>query len=283
MPSHRVPYMPQYGETYCSFPRNSIAQRDSICSISPSLYDQALGPSPADKRRSMRDDTMWHLFEWQQRQAYARQPGLYNNMSSPKTMMNLSEHAVPMHSIPPSPSHGSLSMYGGYSPMRSYSMLGARSEVSSPIYRRDLSFERRQRPQYSKVSLNVTFKCQKVWWNSLFYFFLCRQRLHLKFFRPLNIFLLKNRPNGTFLSSVLQYAYTPERRSMPVGIPVQTITAQSLQTKTVSHDLGRLALCPSTLWPTRASLTPVSEGLKPRHSQLSKQDQELMSDLHTRS
>lgn len=152
MPSHRVPYMPQYGETYCSIPRNSLAQRDSICSISPSLYEQALGPSPADKRRSMRDDTMWHLFEWQQRQAYVRQPGLYNHMSSPKTMMNLSEHAVPMHSIPPSPSHGSLSVYGGYSPMRSYSMLGARSEVSSPVYRRDLSLERRQRPQYSKVS-----------------------------------------------------------------------------------------------------------------------------------
>uniref|UniRef100_A0A674P2M3 Pleckstrin homology domain containing A5 n=1 Tax=Takifugu rubripes TaxID=31033 RepID=A0A674P2M3_TAKRU len=177
MPSHRVQYMPQYGETYCSIPRNSIAQRDSICSISPSLYE-ALGPSPVDKRRSMRDDTMWHLFEWQQRQAYARQPGLYNNMSSPKTMMNLSEHAVPMHSIPPSPSHGSLSMYGGYSPMRSYSMLGARSEVSSPIYRRDQSFERRQRPQYSK------------------------------------------------------YVYPPDRRSMPVGIPVQTITSQSLQSKT---------------------------------------------------
>eukprot|EP00066_Takifugu_rubripes_P016588 XP_011605854.1 PREDICTED: pleckstrin homology domain-containing family A member 5 isoform X6 [Takifugu rubripes] len=181
MPSHRVQYMPQYGETYCSIPRNSIAQRDSICSISPSLYE-ALGPSPVDKRRSMRDDTMWHLFEWQQRQAYARQPGLYNNMSSPKTMMNLSEHAVPMHSIPPSPSHGSLSMYGGYSPMRSYSMLGARSEVSSPIYRRDQSFERRQRPQYSK------------------------------------------------------YVYPPDRRSMPVGIPVQTITSQSLQSKTLGPD-----------------------------------------------
>uniref|UniRef100_A0A674NCD4 Pleckstrin homology domain containing A5 n=1 Tax=Takifugu rubripes TaxID=31033 RepID=A0A674NCD4_TAKRU len=189
MPSHRVQYMPQYGETYCSIPRNSIAQRDSICSISPSLYE-ALGPSPVDKRRSMRDDTMWHLFEWQQRQAYARQPGLYNNMSSPKTMMNLSEHAVPMHSIPPSPSHGSLSMYGGYSPMRSYSMLGARSEVSSPIYRRDQSFERRQRPQYSK------------------------------------------------------YVYPPDRRSMPVGIPVQTITSQSLQSKTVSHNPGRVTpLC----------------------------------------
>lgn len=32
---------------------------------------------------------------------------------------------------------------------------------------------------------------------------------------------------------VLQYAYQPDRRSMPAGIPIQTITAQSLQGKTV--------------------------------------------------
>ncbi|XP_076588562.1 pleckstrin homology domain-containing family A member 5 isoform X5 [Chaetodon auriga] len=178
MPSHRVPYMPHYGDGYCSMPRNSMAQRDSICSMSPSLYDQALGPSAADKRRSMRDDTMWQLFEWQQRQAYTRQPGLYSNMASPKTMINLSEHAAPSHSIPPSPSHGSLSMYGGYSPMRSYNMNSARPETSSPIYRRDLSLDRRHRPQLNK------------------------------------------------------YAYPPDRRSMPAGIPVQTITAQSLQGKT---------------------------------------------------
>uniref|UniRef100_A0A672ZMP3 Pleckstrin homology domain containing A5 n=1 Tax=Sphaeramia orbicularis TaxID=375764 RepID=A0A672ZMP3_9TELE len=176
MPSHRVPYMPHYGDGYRSMPRNSMAQRDSICSMSPSLYDQALGPSSADKRRSMRDDTMWQLYEWQQRQAYSRQPGLYSNMASPKTMINLSEHAAPTHSIPPSPSHGSLSMYGGYSPLRTYNMNSARSEVSSPIYRRDMSIDRRQRPQY---------------------------------------------------------AYPPDRRSMPAGIPVQTITAQSLQGKTV--------------------------------------------------
>ncbi|XP_042352863.1 pleckstrin homology domain-containing family A member 5-like isoform X2 [Plectropomus leopardus] len=178
MPSHRVPYMPHYGDGYCSMPRNSMAQRDSICSISPSLYDQALGPSSVDKRRSMRDDTMWQLFEWQQRQAYARPAGLYSNMASPKTMINLSEHAAPSHSIPPSPSHGSLSMYGGYSPMRSYNMNSARTEVSSPIYRGDMSIDRRHRP-------------------------------------PIN-----------------KYAYPPDRRSMPAGIPVQTITAQSLQGKT---------------------------------------------------
>ncbi|XP_041852499.1 pleckstrin homology domain-containing family A member 5-like isoform X3 [Melanotaenia boesemani] len=178
MPSHRAPYMSHYGDGYRSMPRNSMAQRDSICSMSPSLYDQALGPSAAEKRRSMRDDTMWQLYEWQQRQAYTRQSGLYSNIPSPKTMINLSEHAAPSHSIPPSPSHGSLSMYGGYSPMRSYNMASARSEVSSPIYRRDMSIDRRNRPQINK------------------------------------------------------YAYTPDRRSMPAGIPIQTITAQSLQGKT---------------------------------------------------
>uniref|UniRef100_A0A3B5Q1A5 Pleckstrin homology domain containing A5 n=1 Tax=Xiphophorus maculatus TaxID=8083 RepID=A0A3B5Q1A5_XIPMA len=178
MPSHRTPYIPHYGDGYRSMPRNSMAQRDSICSMSPSLYDQALGSSAAEKRRSMRDDTMWQLYEWQQRQAYSRQSGLYSNMASPKTMINLSEHAALSHSIPPSPSHGSLSMYGAYSPMRSYNMANARSEVASPVYRRDLSIDRRQRPQVNK------------------------------------------------------YAYPPDRRSLPAGIPVQTITAQSLQSKT---------------------------------------------------
>ncbi|XP_040927034.1 pleckstrin homology domain-containing family A member 5-like isoform X14 [Betta splendens] len=150
MPSHRVPYVPHYGDGYRSMPRNSMAQRDSICSMSPSLYDQALGATLVDKRRSMRDDTMWQLYEWQQRQAYTRQPGLYSNMASPKTMINLSEHAPPSHSIPPSPSHGSLSMYGGYSPLRSYNVNAARSELSSPIYRRDMSIDRRHRLQPNK-------------------------------------------------------------------------------------------------------------------------------------
>ncbi|XP_053283642.1 pleckstrin homology domain-containing family A member 5 isoform X3 [Pleuronectes platessa] len=182
MPSHRVPYMPQYADGYRSMPRNSMAQRDSICSMSPSMYEQVLGSMPADKRRSMRDDTLWQLHEWQQRQAYTRPPGLYGNMASPRTMINLSDHAAPSHSIPPSPSHGSLSMYGGYSPMRSYNMNSGHSEVSSPVYRRDASIDRRQRPQHNK------------------------------------------------------YAYPPDRRSMPAGIPVQTITAQTLQGKTLSQD-----------------------------------------------
>ncbi|XP_062318515.1 pleckstrin homology domain-containing family A member 5-like isoform X13 [Osmerus eperlanus] len=180
MPSHRAPpAVPHYGEGYRTMPRNSMAQRDSICSMSPSVYDQALGLAPGDKRRSMRDDTMWQLFEWQQRQAYVRPPGPYGTLPSPKTMINLSEHAT--HSIPPSPSHGSLAMYGGYSPLRSYNTV-ARSEVSSPVYRGDMSIDRRNRTHLTK------------------------------------------------------YAYPPDRRSMPAGIPVQTITAQTLQGKTMSPE-----------------------------------------------
>ncbi|CAL8375740.1 unnamed protein product [Arctogadus glacialis] len=187
MPSYRAPAgTPQPGEGYRTMPRNGLGQRDSICSMSPSMYEQALGPGPGDKRRSMRDDTMWQLFEWQQRNAYARPPSaMYANMPSPKTMINLSEHTPPAHTIPPSPSHGSLAMYGGYSPLRSYNMGGARSEVSSPVYRGgDMSMDRR----------------------------------------------LRQHPNN--------YAYTlhPDRRSMPSGLPVQIITAQSLQGKTLSPD-----------------------------------------------
>uniref|UniRef100_A0A4W5PRU9 PH domain-containing protein n=1 Tax=Hucho hucho TaxID=62062 RepID=A0A4W5PRU9_9TELE len=189
MPSHRAPpAMPHYGDPgYRTLPRNSMARPDSICSMSPSMYDQAmglgLGLSSADKRRSMRDDTMWQLYEWQQRQAYTpTRP--YGTLPSPKTMINLSEHqGHGHHSIPPSPSHGTLSMYGGYSPLHfSYNHSSSRSEVALPVYRGDVTIDRRHRtPHLNQV-----------------------------------------------------YSYPPDRRSMPAGIPVQTITAQSLQGKTVS-------------------------------------------------
>ncbi|XP_077452017.1 pleckstrin homology domain-containing family A member 5-like isoform X15 [Stigmatopora argus] len=180
MPNHRMPHVPHYGDNYRSMPRNSMAQRDSICSMSPSLYDQALGPLPADKRRVVRSDTMWQLYEWQQRQACGRPPGVYGHMATPKTMINLSEHAGPTYSIPPSPSHGSLSMYGGYPRPRSCNMSSARSEIASPVYQRDVNFDRRPRQQIPK------------------------------------------------------YAYPPDGRSMPTGIPVQSITAQSFQGKSLN-------------------------------------------------
>uniref|UniRef100_A0A8C9RNC9 Pleckstrin homology domain containing, family A member 5 n=1 Tax=Scleropages formosus TaxID=113540 RepID=A0A8C9RNC9_SCLFO len=153
MPSHRAQVVPHYPEGYRTLPRNSLVRPESICSVSPSLYERALGPPAADKRRSMRDDTMWQLYEWQQRQAYIRHggppPGPYGALPSPRTMVNLSEHAA--RSIPPSPSHGSLALYQGYSPLRSYNA-GSRSEVSSPVFRGDVTIDRRHRTHLTKYA-----------------------------------------------------------------------------------------------------------------------------------
>ncbi|XP_013927134.1 PREDICTED: pleckstrin homology domain-containing family A member 5 isoform X4 [Thamnophis sirtalis] len=142
MPSHRAQVVPRYPEGYRTLPRNTKTRPDSLCSV----YDKTLGSLPAeDKRRSMRDDTMWQLYEWQQRQFYNKQTTLtrHGTLSSPKTMINISDQA--MHLIPTSPSHGSIAGFQGYSPQRNY-----RSEVSSPIQRGDVTIERRHRPHHNK-------------------------------------------------------------------------------------------------------------------------------------
>ncbi|NXO83614.1 PKHA5 protein, partial [Sitta europaea] len=143
MPSHRAQVLPRYPEGYRTLPRNSKARPESLCSVSPSCYERAAGAE--DKRRSMRDDTMWQLYEWQQRQFYHRQStlGRHGPLSSPKTMVNISEQSMP--SIPTSPSHGSLAAFQGFSPQRAL-----RSEVSSPVQRGDVTLDRRHRTHHSK-------------------------------------------------------------------------------------------------------------------------------------
>ncbi|XP_063011740.1 pleckstrin homology domain-containing family A member 5 isoform X8 [Melospiza melodia melodia] len=145
MPSHRAQVLPRYPEGYRTLPRNSKTRPESLCSVAP--YDRAMGPvSAEDKRRSMRDDTMWQLYEWQQRQFYNKQSTLsrHGTLSSPKTMMNISDQT--MHSIPTSPSHGSIAAaFQGYSPQRTY-----RSEVSSPVQRGDVTIDRRHRTHHTK-------------------------------------------------------------------------------------------------------------------------------------
>uniref|UniRef100_A0A8U8CJP3 Uncharacterized protein n=1 Tax=Geospiza parvula TaxID=87175 RepID=A0A8U8CJP3_GEOPR len=144
MPSHRAQVLPRYPEGYRTLPRNSKTRPESLCSVAP--YDRAVGPvSAEDKRRSMRDDTMWQLYEWQQRQFYNKQSTLtrHSTLSSPKTMINISDQ--PMHSIPTSPSHGSIAGFQGYSPQRTY-----RSEVSSPVQRGDVTIDRRHRTHHTK-------------------------------------------------------------------------------------------------------------------------------------
>ncbi|XP_056223885.1 pleckstrin homology domain-containing family A member 5-like isoform X11 [Seriola aureovittata] len=165
MPSHRAQIVPRYPEGYRTLPRNSMMRPDSICSVAGSVYDRALRPAStssvttAEKRRSMRDDTMWQLYEWQQRQAFSRQSlaqptavGHYGTLPSTKTMGNISEHAM-THSIPTSPSHGSLALYSTFSPPRqqvAHNPTNSQSEVSSPVFRGDVTLDRRQRTQLAK-------------------------------------------------------------------------------------------------------------------------------------
>uniref|UniRef100_A0A9J8DN73 Pleckstrin homology domain containing, family A member 5 n=1 Tax=Cyprinus carpio carpio TaxID=630221 RepID=A0A9J8DN73_CYPCA len=140
MPSHRAQIVPRYPEGYRTLPRNML-RPDSICSVSGSMYDRALQPTTAEKRRSVRDDTMWQLYEWQQRQAHSRIG--YGTLPSPKTMGQIAE------SIPTSPSHGSLAGYHTFSPNRPLNP-DSRSEVTSPVFRGDVTIERRHRPHLSK-------------------------------------------------------------------------------------------------------------------------------------
>ncbi|XP_029411297.1 pleckstrin homology domain-containing family A member 5 isoform X1 [Nannospalax galili] len=172
MPSHRAQIVARYPEGYRTLPRNSKARPESTCSAAPSGREK-MGPAAEEKRRSMRDDTMWQLYEWQQRQFYNKQSTLprHSSLSSPKTMVNISDQT--MHSIPTSPSHGSIAAYQGYSPQRTY-----RSEVTSPIQRGDVTIDRRHRAHHPK------------------------------------------------------HVYMPDRRSMPAGLTLQSVSPQNLQGKT---------------------------------------------------
>ncbi|XP_078091452.1 pleckstrin homology domain-containing family A member 5 isoform X3 [Mustelus asterias] len=180
LPSYRAQVIP----CYRTMPRHSTTRPDSICSVSPSAYDRVLrAPSSEEKRKSMRDDTMWQLYEWQQRQVYHKHATLnrHGTLSTPVTMMNIVDQS---RSIPPSPSHGSLAPYQVYSPLRSYN-IESRSEVFSPIVRGDMTIDS------------------------------MKSRRHRA---PAN-----------------KFAYPPDRRSMPASVPVQTITPESLQGKTLAQ------------------------------------------------
>ncbi|XFG00596.1 hypothetical protein AB1E19_004220 [Capra hircus] len=194
MPSHRAPVMARYPEGYRTLPRNSKTRPESICSVTPSAHDKAAGPGAEEKRRSMRDDTMWQLYEWQQRQFYSRQGTLprHSTLTSPKTMASISDQT--MHSIPTSPSHGSIAAYQGFSPQRTY-----RSEVSSPIQRGDMTIDRRD---VTVDRRDVTIDRRDVTIDR-------RHRAH----HP-------------------KHMYVPDRRSMPAGLTLQSVSPQSLQGKT---------------------------------------------------
>ncbi|XP_059510670.1 pleckstrin homology domain-containing family A member 5 isoform X9 [Stegostoma tigrinum] len=180
LPSYRTQVMP----CYRTMPHHSRTRPDSICSASPSAYNRVLRPpSSEEKRKSMRDDTMWQLYEWQQRQVYHKHGTLsrHGTLSTPVTMMNIVDQS---RSIPPSPSHSSLAPYHVYSPLRSYN-IESKSEALSPVLRGDMTIDS-----------------------------------------------MKSRRHRT---PVNRFIYPPNRRSMPAGIPVQTIPSESLQGKTLAQ------------------------------------------------
>ncbi|KAJ3612322.1 hypothetical protein NHX12_020598, partial [Muraenolepis orangiensis] len=168
MPSHRCPPVaPRYPDGYRTLPRNAYGgggmRPGSVASAAGSLYERSLD---SEKRRSMRDDTMWQLYEWQQRQAYSRQSlalppsGHYGTLPGTKTMVNLSEHAGLTHSIPPSPSHGSLTLYATYARhhggRKTPSILPSPTEATPPsVVRGDGTLDRRQRAHLAKYGFPV--------------------------------------------------------------------------------------------------------------------------------
>ncbi|XP_070309804.1 pleckstrin homology domain-containing family A member 5 isoform X13 [Odocoileus virginianus] len=246
MPSHRAPVMARYPEGYRTLPRNSKTRPESICSVTPSAHDKAAGPGAEEKRRSMRDDTMWQLYEWQQRQFYNKQGTLprHGTLTSPKTMVNISDQT--MHSIPTSPSHGSIAAYQGFSPQRTY-----RSEVSSPIQRGDMTIDRRDmtidRRDVTIDRRDVTIDRRDMTIDR-------RHRAH----HPKHMFM-------------------PDRRSMPAGLTLQSVSPQSLQGKTLSQDE-----CRGTLYKYR----PEEIDMDAKLSRLCEQDkvvhalEEKLQQLH---
>lgn len=63
-------------------------------------------------------------------------------------MGNISEHAAAAHSIPASPSHGALALYSTFSPPRqqgAHNPNSPHSEVSSPVFRADVTLDHRQK------------------------------------------------------------------------------------------------------------------------------------------
>ncbi|XP_036314959.1 pleckstrin homology domain-containing family A member 5 isoform X15 [Pipistrellus kuhlii] len=218
MPSHRAQVVARFPEGYRTLPRNSKTRPESLCSVTPSPQDKTVGPGAEEKRRSMRDDTMWQLYEWQQRQFHNKQSTLprHGTLPSPKTMVNISDQT--MRSIPTSPSHGSIAAYQGYSPQRTY-----RSEVTSPIQRGDVTIDRRHRAHHPK------------------------------------------------------HVYVPDRRSMPAGLTLQSVSPQSLQGKTLSQDE-----CRGTLYKYRPDEVDIDAKL----SRLCEQDkvvhalEEKLQQLH---
>ncbi|XP_062850693.1 pleckstrin homology domain-containing family A member 5 isoform X2 [Trichomycterus rosablanca] len=218
MPSHRTQVVPKYPEGYRTLPRNML-RPDSISSVAGSVYDCALPPTAAAKRRSMRDDTLWQLYEWQQRQAYSRMG--YSTLPSPSTMSQIAE------SIPSSPSHGSLAMYHPVSPNQPYNPSTC-SEVSSPVFRGDVSLDRRHRARLTKYAYPP--ECRASTAQSI-----TPQSLQDKTPEELTLLLIKLRRQQAELNSV--------REQTLAQLMQLNLDASNPKNKILSHHRQRNLMC----------------------------------------
>ncbi|XP_044137432.1 pleckstrin homology domain-containing family A member 5 isoform X5 [Bufo gargarizans] len=231
MPSYRAPVVPRYPEGYKTLPRNLKTRPDSVCSTTGMLYERTLVPVTApleEKRRSVRDDTMWQLYEWQQRQFYNKQSTLrrHSSLTSPKTMVHISDQTI--HSIPMSPSHGSISGYHTYSPHRAY-----RSEVSSPVQRGDLTIERRQKPQSNKLAFAAERRSVPA---GLSVQPITPQGLQGKTPEELTILLIKLRRQQAELSSIREHTLTQLLHLKQACSPKNEILSHHLQRNLIYVD-----------------------------------------------
>ncbi|XP_077196242.1 pleckstrin homology domain-containing family A member 5 isoform X13 [Paroedura picta] len=277
MPSHRAQVLPRYPEGYRTLPRNTKTRPESICSVTPSVYDKTLGTLPPDdKRRSMRDDTMWQLYEWQQRQFYNKQTTLtrHGTLSSPKTMINISDQA--MHLIPTSPSHGSIAGFQGYSPQRNY-----RSEVSSPVQRGDVTIDRRHRPHHNK---HVFVADRRSMPAGLSVQPISPQSLQGKTPEELTLLLIKLRRQQAELSSIREHTLAQLMQlKLEASSPKNEILSHHLQRNAiyVDHQLSQDE-CRGTLYKYRSEELDIDTKL----SRLCEQDkvvqalEEKLQQLH---
>ncbi|XP_006888506.1 PREDICTED: pleckstrin homology domain-containing family A member 5-like isoform X2 [Elephantulus edwardii] len=276
MPSHRAQVVARYPEGYRTLPRNSKTRPESICSVAPSIHDKTIGPGAEEKRRSMRDDTMWQLYEWQQRQFYNKQSTLprHSTLSSPKTMVNISDQT--MHSIPTSPSHGSIAAYHAYSPQRTY-----RSEVSSPIQRGDVTIDRRHRAHHPK---HVYVPDRRSMPASLTVQSVSSQNLQGKTPEELTLLLIKLRRQQAELSSIREHTLAQLMQlKLEAHSPKNEILSHHLQRNTIylDHQLSQEE-CRGTLYKYR----PEEVDIDAKLSRLCEQDkvvhalEEKLQQLH---
>ncbi|XP_029391102.1 pleckstrin homology domain-containing family A member 5 isoform X15 [Mus pahari] len=275
MPSHRAQIPARYPEGYRTLPRNSKTRPESICSVTPSGHEKT-GPGAEEKRRSMRDDTMWQLYEWQQRQFYHKQSTLprHGCLSSPKAIVKVSDQT--MHSIPTSPSHGSAAAYQGFSPQRTY-----RSEVTSPIQRGDVTIDRRHRPHHPK---HVYVPDRRSMPAGLTLQAVSPQSLQGRTPEELTLLLIKLRRQQAELSSVREHTLAQLMQlKLEAHSPKNEILSHHLQRNTIylDHQLSQDE-CRGTLYKYR----PEEVDIDAKLSRLCEQDkvvralEEKLQQLH---